>query len=93
MARTHRHIFEAKTKQYRRDGFSVAERYPKRRNLGHGRHIVGCTCELCKFSMHNSKWSEAKIRRVIRADRRKVRVALRNGEDVFNDKAAYGYSD
>jgi hypothetical protein len=91
MAKTHRHTFQAKTKKYRKEGQNVSSRYPKRRNLGHGRPIVGCTCELCKDGMHSNKWSEAKIRRVVRGNRRSVRSALKDGQEIFNDKPSYGY--
>lgn len=92
MSRTARHTYKAKTKMYRKAGYSVKNRYPRRNSLGHGRHIIGCTCSLCKDGMHRT-WGSAKIRRLVRSDRRKVRVALAGGEEPVNDKIAYGYTD
>lgn len=91
MAHTYRDIKNAKTKEYRRQGYNVRERFEKRKNDGKGAGFVGCSCWYCQYGMHEHHTDE--VRQKVRNNRRNVKARLRNGNYDAPTKFSVGYTD
>lgn len=91
MSNTYRDNYNAKTKEYRRQGYNVRERFSKKRNDGKGAGFVGCSCWHCRYGMHHSH--KAEVTEKVRGNRRNVRQMLRNGQLDISKKFSVGYTD
>ena len=91
MSRTRRDIENAKTKQYRREGYDLRTRFPQRRNDGKGAGFVGCSCWLCQWGIHHGYKSI--VTGKVRANRRNVKRSLRSGNFDVPEKFSVGYTD
>ena len=91
MAHTKRHDYQAKTKQYRKAGYDIRNRFQKKRNDGKGSGFVGCSCWHCRYGMHEHHTDEVRMK--IRSDRRKIKMRLNNGDFDIVGKFSVGYTD
>lgn len=91
MSHTRRDIKNAKTKEYRRQGYNVRERFEKRKNDGKGAGFVGCSCWYCQYGMHNAYQKD--VLNKVRSNRRQVREKLRMGDFDIAEKFSMPYTD
>lgn len=91
MSNTYRDNYNAKTKEYRRQGYNVRERFSKKRNDGKGSGFVGCSCWHCRYGMHEHHTDE--VRQKVKANRRNVKRRLRSGDFDVATKFSVGYTD
>ena len=91
MSNTYRDNQNAKTKMYRRNGFSVSNRFERRRSDNKGAGFVGCSCWLCQWGIHHGYKSI--VTGKVRANRRNVKRSLRSGNFDVPEKFSVGYTD
>ena len=91
MSKTYRDSYNAKTKEYRRQGYNVRERFIKKWNDGKGSGFVGCSCWHCRYGMHKHYTDE--VQKKIRSNRRNVKARLRSGNYDVPIKFSVGYTD